>query len=207
MYPVSENTNPNETVNPTFELAYWRFGLDIASKWQTRQHKAVPTAWKTVKDNLAPLPSQDDVYVLYEGIKDMWTNPKTASDHPGFLGLYGWLPPDSHFNLTLFQNTVNKVYGSWDFDNLYGWDFPLMAMAAARMGDGEKAVQWLLHPNNRVNELGMPEGGNRVPTPYFPASAGMLLAVGMMAGGWDGLDGPIFPNQWHVDVEGMSRSM
>ncbi|KAJ4300760.1 hypothetical protein N0V90_002848 [Kalmusia sp. IMI 367209] len=207
MYPVSENTNPNQTVNPTFELAYWRFGLDIAEKWRTRQNKSVPAAWRTVRDNLAPFPIEDNVYVLYEGIEDMWTTPEIAADHPGLLGLYGWLPPDSRFDLTVFQKTVDKVYASWDFANLYGWDFPLMAMAGARMGDGEKAVEWLLDPNNRVNELGMPEGGTRVPTPYFPASAGLLLAVGMMAGGWDGLEGPVFPKGWEVEVEGFSKAM
>ncbi|KAL1602721.1 hypothetical protein SLS60_006142 [Paraconiothyrium brasiliense] len=207
MYPVSENTNPNQTVNPTFELAYWRFGLDVASKWKTRQHRVVPASWRTVKENLASFPIQDDAYVLYEGVEDMWTSPEIAADHPGFLGLYGWLPPDPRFNLTAFQHTVDKVYASWDLANLYGWDFPLMAIAAARLGNGEQAVRWLLDSNNQVNELGMPEGGNRVATPYFPASAGMLLAVGMMAGGWDGLEGPVFPADWKVEVEGFQRAM
>jgi len=32
MYLVSENINPNDIVNPTFELAYWSFGLGAAAK-------------------------------------------------------------------------------------------------------------------------------------------------------------------------------
>lgn len=71
MYPVSENTNPNATVNPTFELAYWRFGLDVASRWQQRQGKAVPGKWTHVAENLAKLPVQKGTYVIYEGIEDM----------------------------------------------------------------------------------------------------------------------------------------
>jgi hypothetical protein len=82
-----------------------------------------------------------------------------------------------------------------------------MAIAAARMGNGEQAVRWLLDSNNQINKLGMPEGGNRVATPYFPASAGMLLAVGMMAGGRDGLDGPAFPENWKVEPEGFETAM
>lgn len=206
MFPVSENTNPNQTINPAFELAYWRFGLDVASKWQARQNKSVPSSWTTVKNNIAPFPIQEDAYILYEGIEEPWKG-EAVSDHPGLLGLYGWLPPDSRFNLTTFQNTIDKVYANWDFANLYGWDFPLLAMAAARMGNGEQAVQWLLHPNNQVDELGMPEGGTRVPTPYFPASAGLLLAVGMMSGGWDAFAGPVFPEGWEVQVEGFQKAM
>jgi len=207
MYPVSENTNPNQTVNPTFELAYWRFGLDVAIKWKSRQSRPWPAEWKLIQDNLASFPTENGVYVLYEGIKDMWTTPETASDHPGLLGLYGWLPPDSRLNLTIFKNTVNKVYESWDFQNLYGWDFPLLAITAARLGDGEQAVRWLLNSSNQVNMVGMPEGGTRVPTPYFPASAGMLLAVGMMAGGWRGREGMVFPEGWDVESEGFMETM
>ncbi|KAF2252400.1 hypothetical protein BU26DRAFT_517036 [Trematosphaeria pertusa] len=207
MYPVSENTNPNQTVNPTFELAYWRFGLDVAEKWQKRQDKAVPSSWQTVRDKLAAFPVENDVYVLYEGIKDMWTTPETAEDHPGLLGIYGWLPPDPRLNLTIFNNTLGKVYQSWNFTYSYGWDFPLLAITAARVGDADRAVRWLLDPDNKFDAVGMPVGGTRVPTPYFPSSAGLLLAVGMMAGGWDGLEGPIFPPSWDVEVEGFSKAM
>jgi len=207
MYPVSENTNPNQTINPTFELAYWRFGLDIAEQWQLRQGKPIPSNWRFVKENIAPFPIEDGVYVLYEGVKDMWTTPTLAEDHPGLLGIYGWLPPDPRLNLTTFNRTIEKVYQSWNFTYSYGWDFPLLAMTAARLGDAERAVNWLLDPNNQFDEVGMPVGGTRVPTPYFPASAGLLLAVGMMAGGWDGLEGPIFPREWNVEVEGFQKAM
>ena len=59
MYPVSENTNPNATINPAFELAYWRYGLSIATEWQIRQGQPVPKTWLDVENNLAPLPVQN----------------------------------------------------------------------------------------------------------------------------------------------------
>ncbi|ORY15917.1 Six-hairpin glycosidase-like protein [Clohesyomyces aquaticus] len=205
MYPVSENTNPNQTINPTFELAYWRFGLKVAEKWRLRQGKSIPSSWLHVRDKLAPFPVQEGVYVLYEGVKDMWTAPSLAEDHPGLIGIHGWLPPDSRLNATTFRKTVDKVYSSWNFTYSYGWDFPLLAMTAARLGDSERAVHWLLDANNKFDEVGMPIGGARVATPYFPASSGLLLAVGMMAGGWDEVEGPVFP--WDVEVEGFSKAM
>ncbi|KAF9053088.1 Six-hairpin glycosidase-like protein [Panaeolus papilionaceus] len=209
MYPVSENTNPNQTVNPAFELAYWRFGLDVASKWKQRQNKSVPKTWSHVRDNLAPFPVQDSVYVLYEGIQNMWTTPSLAEDHPALLGLYGWLAPDSRLDLNVFNATVQKIYETWNFPFSYGWDFPLLAMTAARMGDPERAVSWLLDPSFQFDALGMPVGGSRVPTPYFPGSSSLLLAVGMMAGGWDGkADSAVaFPKDWKVEVEGMGKWM
>lgn len=80
IYPVSENTNPNVTLNPTFELAYWRFGLDIAIKWKERQRKAVPREWAKVRDELAPLPVANETYPIYEGIPNMWIDNTTTSD-------------------------------------------------------------------------------------------------------------------------------
>jgi hypothetical protein len=207
MYPVSENTPPNATINPTFELAYWRFGLRIASAWQTRQNKTVPEKWTHVHDNLAPLPVENDTYVTYEGIGNMWGTPEYTEDHPGLLGIYGWLPSDSHFNETVFNNTIAKVHETWNFPFSYGWDFPLLAITEARRGDAKRAVSWLLDENNAFDELGMPEGGTRVPTPYFPSAAGLLLAVGMMSGGWDGSKGMTWPEGWDVEAEGFVRAM
>jgi len=208
MYPSSENTAPNITTNPTFELAYWRFGLDIASTWQTRQSLPIPPAWTRVLENLAPLPTDPatDSYVIYEGIPDMWTNTTFDEDHPSMLAIYGFLPPPPtpDFNLTTMTNTVQQVYNTWNFTYSFGWDFPLAAMTAARLNDPQKAVDFLLHPDFQFDDVGMPVGGDRVPTPYFPASGSLLLAVAMMAGGWDGSPGPHWPEGWNVEVEGFA---
>lgn len=73
MYTSSENTSPNVTINPPFELAYWRFGLDVASEWRTRMGLEIPEKWTKVKDNLAPIPvdQASGTYPVYEGIPDM----------------------------------------------------------------------------------------------------------------------------------------
>jgi hypothetical protein len=207
MYPVSENTNPNQTINPTFELAYWKLGLDIAIKWRRRQNKREEPLWVTVADNLASLPIQNDTYVLYEGVKDMWNTPKLTSDHPALLGINGWLPVQRFHNSTVFQNTVSKVYATWNLTKGYGWDFPLLAMTAIRTGDTNTAIEMLLHESFQFDDVGMPLGGLRVKTPYFPSSGGLLLAVALMAGGWDGSAGPHFPKEWNCNVNGFTPAM
>lgn len=205
MYPVSENTNPNATINPTFELAYWRFGLDIATKWKQRQNQSVPEDWLTVRDNLAPLPVVDDSFAVYEGIPDMWTSNATTNDHPAISGVYGWLPPPTSgqpLNLSIVQNTADKIRDLWALEDSYGWDFSMLAMNSLRLGDVDQAVDYLLHPIFEFDDAGYPVGGTRVATPYFPNGASLLLATAMMAGGWDGEPGPHFPEGWEVRVEG-----
>lgn len=204
MYPASENTEPNSTVNPTFELAYWRFGLGIASEWKKRLGKEVPASWTHVLKNLAPLPVSNGTYELYEGIPNMWTDPNTVSDHPALIGTYGLLPPVPGLNVRILSATAQRVWETWNLSDSYGWDFPMLAMNAARLGDSQKAVEFLLHVDFAFDDAGMPEGGVRVATPYFPASGALLLAVGMLAGGWDGAEGPHFPTGWTVNAEGFA---
>ena len=95
-------------------------------------------------------------------------------------------------------------------DRIRRWDFPMLAMSAARNGEAEKAVEWLLHPLFEFDGVGMPVGALRVPTPYFPGSGALLYAVAMMAEGWDGsrTAAPGFPTEgWRVRTEGMSKAM
>ncbi|PGH23007.1 hypothetical protein AJ80_02922 [Polytolypa hystricis UAMH7299] len=209
MYPASENTNPNATINPTFELAYWRFGLDIAMKWRSRQDLPVPENWKHVAENLALLPVTNDLYDLYEGIPDMWKpNTTTIMDHPALTAAYGLLPPTPGLNTTIMKSTAELIWEIWNFPDCWGWDFPMLSMNALRLGDRERAVDMLLHDNFQFDDVGMPIGGLRVPTPYFPASGSLLISVALMASGWDGDEGMKFPRAWNnVRVEGFRPAM
>lgn len=86
----------------------------------------------------------------------------------------------------------------------------MLALSAARNGEPEQAIEWLLHPLFQFDDVGMPIGGVRVPTPYFPGSGALLYAIAFMAAGWDGSTGtaPGFPSTgWAVQVEGMYKAL
>ncbi|KAI1269901.1 Six-hairpin glycosidase-like protein [Xylariaceae sp. FL1019] len=205
MYDAGENTKPNVTINPAFELAYWRFGLDVAIEWKERQNLTVPKGWLKVRDDLAPLPTADGAFAVYEGIPNMWeVNSTTVQDHPAMSAIYGLLPPPKsgpELDMEVVKETAVKIKERWDLEDSYGWDFPMIAMNVLRLGDSEQAVKYLLDPLFEFDDAGYPEGGTRVPTPYFPASSSFLFAIAMMAGGWDGQPGPHFPEGWIVKVE------
>lgn len=133
---------------------------------------------------------------------DMWTN--FAFEHPALIGTFGMLPGDGVDQATLAR-TLAKINATWNYDRTWGWDFPMLAMAAARCGQPDKAVDFLLHPAGgfQFDEHGLATGG---PFPYFPSNGALLTAVAMMAGGWDGPSGdvPGFPQDgsWEVKAEG-----
>lgn len=201
--PVSENTPIFETCNPTFELAYWRYGLNTAQRWRERLGQERDPHWDDILQRLAPLPVQDGTYVTYEGIPDMWT--RYNFEHPALAGIYGMLPGEG-VDRTIFEKTLDRIFDTWRFDRVWGWDFPMLAMAAARCGRPDMAVDMLLHDskNFRFDVHGFATGG---PFPYLPSNGGLLTAVAMMAAGWDGSAGtaPGFPTGWHIKSEGFSK--
>ncbi|SPN98540.1 uncharacterized protein DNG_01586 [Cephalotrichum gorgonifer] len=211
LLPASENTDANATRNPTFELAYWRFGLDVAIRWKTLQGLEAPSAWLEVRDGLAPLPTAEinsttgPTFPIYEGVPNMWTDNATTMDHPAMTGIYGLLPPPLSgppLDIDTVRNTAEHIKEYWDLDQSFGWDFPMLAMNSLRLGDAQGAVDYLLHPTFAFDDAGYPIGGTRVPTPYFPSSSSFLWAVAMLAGGWEGAEGSHFPEGWKTMVEG-----
>lgn len=201
---VSENTDPLQTINPIFELGYFRYGLRTALEWADRLGLSEKRTkkWKEVLSKMAPLPVADGVYTTYEGIPDMWT--KYTYEHPALTGVYGMLPGDG-VDLPTFKHTLEKVCKEWQFNRIWGWDFPMLAMAAARTGQPALAIDMLMHPSAgfQFDEHGLATGG---PFPYFPSNGALLTAVAMMCGGWDGSEGeaPGFPKDgsWTVRHEG-----
>lgn len=205
---VSENTDALTALNPSFELSYWRFGLLTAQVWRERLGLPQDPRWERVLKGLSPLPVRDGCYLLQEGLADTYT--KWNWEHPGLVGAFGMLPGDGVDPDTM-RGTVRRVMETWHWERSWGWDFPIMAMAAARSGEPELAVRALLmnEPKNRF----WPNGHNyQRPglTAYLPGNGALLAAIAMMAGGWTGgpkRQAPGFPAdaQWSVAVEGIRR--
>lgn len=205
---VSENSDTRTTRNPVFELSYWRFGLRTAQQWRARLGLPPEATWGNVLDGLATLPSAEGCYLQQEGMLDTYA--KWNWEHPSLIGVRGMLPGDG-VDPVIMKATVEKVMATWQWDRCWGWDFPMMAMAAARNGNPPMAVEALLHPSekNGFDNVGLSMGG---PFPYFPSNGGLLYAVAMMAAGWDGCPdthAPGFPadGSWVVKWEGLRKSI
>lgn len=206
---VSENANPRNTINPTFELSYWRTGLRIAQEWRHRLGLPSNPKYDEVSTKLSKLPVKDGLYVSWENIDSMWT--KFNFEHPALIGAYGMLPGDG-VDIPTMNKTLHKVEETWRFDRTWGWDYPMLAMCAARLGHGDQAIDFLLnHKGFDIDEHGLVGGGG--PFPYFPGNGGLLYAVAMMAAGWDGappqVNAPGFPTdrRWVVKWEGLQKAL
>ena len=205
--PAQETLKADSTVNPPLELSYWYYGLKTAQAWKERTGEARVGKWEEVADKLSPLAaSPDSLYLAAESAPDTYTNIRYTSDHPAVLGAVGMLPAPGHNSERVMRNTLDWVLQNWNWDKTWGWDYPMAAMCAARLGEPDKAVDALLMDRRTntylVNGHNYQDSRLRV---YLPGNGGLLTAVAMMLAGWDGnaVSNPGFPADWDVRWEGL----
>lgn len=208
--PAQERFKPEDTFNPTYELAYWQWGLSTAQIWRERLGLKRNAKWDDVLAKMSPLPVQDNLYLATENATDSYTNPVYLTDHPSVLGTLGMLPESKMLDKKIMQNTFDKIWKVWHWDDTWGWDFPMVAMTATRLNQPEKAIDALMM-DIKTNTY-LPNGHNFQDARlrlYLPGNGGLLAAVAMMCAGYDGCKtiNPGIPKngKWKVRWEGLRK--
>ncbi|PSN74345.1 hypothetical protein BS50DRAFT_605887 [Corynespora cassiicola Philippines] len=214
-YGVTENTPPNATRNLAYEIAYWRYGLDIAQQWKTRLNQKAPEKWKHVAENLALPPQVDGLYAVYDGLNSSWwQDPKLTGDPRSLIMMQGILPDTPAVDPNIALKTADKVAEVWTDDKIRGWGRPVLAINSAKINNPERAIYHLTaYDYWKFDDAGFAirGGDGGTPPPFMPGNAGFLLAVAYMAEGWNGSrgDAPGFPKDgsWVVKHEGLRKAL
>jgi protein-glucosylgalactosylhydroxylysine glucosidase len=209
----AQETYPKDrTINCSFELEYWAWGLKTAQAWRERLGLARDAGWDRVLSGLSRPAASDGKYLFAETAPDTYSNPKWATDHPSVVAMFGMLPGEGVDRGTMTR-TVDWIWTHWNWPTTWGWDYPMVAMTAARLGQPERAIDALLldTPKNVYRKNGHNHQRPGL-TIYLPGNGGLLYAVAMMAAGWDGgpsTPAPGFPanGRWVVKWEGLRKAM
>ena len=108
------------------------------------------------------------------------------------------------------SDTFDEVMREWNWENTWGWDYPMLAMSATRLGKPEAALDALFTDAQKntylINGHNFQNARLRI---YLPGNGGLLSAVAMMAAGFEGSDivNPGFPKDgaWDVRWEGLEK--
>ncbi|MCS3442493.1 hypothetical protein [Microbacterium phyllosphaerae] len=193
-YLADRRTN----ADPTFELAYWSWALEVANEWRSQLGLGVQPEWERVAQNMTmPTLLDDGTYAALS------TPPHLIrKDHPSMLMGLGWLPPTDIIDADIMSETLDAVWDRWDLQSSWGWDYPVMAMTAARLGDLALAFDALLLPSPK-NEF-LANGHNpQIPgflSLYLPANGGLLSAIAHIVGAIRAGDRE--PDGWRVTYDG-----
>jgi len=206
--PVQERHDPRTVLNAAFELEYFRWALRKADDWLRLlgEIDKDESVYAEIAEKLSLPSHKDGVYLAHENCPDTFSKLPFYTDHPSMLAMYGVLNSDK-VDTKIMSATLDKVLEVWDKKTFYGWDFPMMAMTACRLGRFADAVDLLLmdSPKNTWLENGhnRQSGDDALPL-YLPGNGGLLLAVAMMAAGYGEKKGSSFPDGFNVEVEGIS---
>jgi len=205
--PAQETLRADSTVNPPFELSYWYFALSTAQKWRERRRLPRVPLWDRILSRLSPLAmNSDSLYLSAESAVNTYKDIRFTSDHPAVLGALGMLPKCPLVKSDVMRKTLQWVWNHWNWPTTWGWDYPMIAMCATRLGEPERAVQALLMPRQKntylINGHNYQDDRLRI---YLPGNGGLLTAVAMMCAGWDGCTTPHpgFPAGWDVRWDGL----
>jgi len=200
----SEATDPLRTYNTTVELSYWFYGLRTAQLWRQRLGVGPDPNWDRILRKLSKPPVAGGLCV------DAESHPDYNGGRPAWLEAYGCMRGDE-IDTDAMRRSFEVIWGDikggsqkWQ---IFGFDFPMLAMTAARLGKPKEAIDALLSPL-AINGYGANGFNTAGSIPYIPASGGYLWAVAMMAAGWEGGPGkhaPGFPDDgsWVVKWEGL----
>jgi hypothetical protein len=201
----------DHVLNPTFELTYWRWGLETAQQWRLRLGLPREPAWDRVLQHLAVPALEDGKYLFAETATGTYTENKWTHDHPSVTAALGLLPGPGIDPPTM-RRTLDWIWDHWDWPRTWGWDYPMLAMCAARAGEPARAVDALFLDTPK-NHYALNGHNYQRPglTLYLPGNGSLLYAVAMMAAGWDGAPAgpaPGFPSdgQWTVRWENLRRA-
>lgn len=193
-YLVDRATNSD----PTFELAYWSWALHVANQWRQRLGMPIREDWDRVARRMRrPAVLADGTYAALASPPYL-----LLKDHPSMLMALGWLPHTDIIDPDVMRATLDAVWGNWDLQTSWGWDYPVIAMTAARLGDMERALEALLLPSAKNQFLA---NGHNPQMPgflslYLPANGGLLAAVAHLAAAIKG--GAQLPAGWSLTTEG-----
>lgn len=207
--PAQETLKAATTINSPFELSYWHYAMQVAQEWRERMGEGRNLEWDEMIDKLSPLAYNDDeLYLASEDATDTYIDIRFTSDHMAVLGSVGILPMNKLIREDYMKNTLNWIWDNWNWGKTWGWDYPMTAMNATRLGEPEKAVGALLM-DKRTNTY-LANGHNYQDSRlrcYLPGNGGLLTAIALMCAGWDGceVENPGFPKDgtWNVRWEGL----
>lgn len=211
LIPAQEIFHATETDDPPFEIAYWYYALNVAQEWRSRLGLPEDKKWDDVVENLTELPEYEGLYLPAAGAKEAYSNDENRRDHPVVTGALGMLPLTSKVNPIVMQNTFEEIMRNWNWQTTWGWDYPMLAMCAARLGKQEMAIDALMLEVQKntylVNGHNYQDKRLRL---YLPGNGGLLTAVAMMAAGWEGDAGMINPGfpkngKWKIRWEDLHK--
>lgn len=177
LIPANENVEKDKDT-PIFETCYTLHAFKLFKKWAERLK--INYDFTKIDDILSRYVKpavKDGAYEAFIGCENTYTLYNT--DHPMTIGGYSFFESEA-LNADTVRNSIRKIIENWKFETSWGWDFPMLAMAAENVGESELAIKILKSsaPKNTYLKNGHNPQVPRSDLPvYLPGNGAFVLAA------------------------------
>lgn len=181
LIPANENV-PYFCDTPIFEECYTLHAFCIFKKWVLEYNLSYDLSKiEDILKNYVPLEiNKDNCYEAFVGCSSTYT--EFNYDHPMMIGMFSFFNSEI-VDEEILNNTFYHILNCWDFDRTWGWDFPMLAMVAYRLGEKDLAIRLLKKEESKNTYL---KNGHNPQYPkkdlplYLPGNGAFLLAISMI---------------------------
>lgn len=177
LIPANENVEKYKDT-PIFETCYTLHAFELFKLWSERL--CIEYDFAKIDDILSRYVKPticDGAYETFVGCNNTYTRYNT--DHPMTIGGYSFFK-SSVLEADTVKKSLDKILKNWDFETSWGWDFPMLAMAANNVGERELAIKFLKLPEPKNTYL---KNGHNPQKPrndlpiYLPGNGAFVLAA------------------------------
>ena len=177
LIPANENVEKDKDT-PIFETCYTLYAFELFKVWAERL--GIEYDFTKINDILLHYARPTvcgGAYETFVGCNNTYTRYNT--DHPMTIGGYSYFKSNVLAADTV-KGSLNKILECWQFETSWGWDFPMLAMAAENVGERELAIKFLKLPEPKNTYL---KNGHNPQRPrkdlplYLPGNGAFVLAA------------------------------
>ncbi len=179
--PAQECFDPLKTRDPIFEVEYVRYAFKKMIFFCKELKKPYSKIWEDIVLKMVWPKMRNGCYLATADEQGKKTYTKFAKDHPLVLMPYSLFESD-RIEPKVMSKTLDRVLKTYDLEEMWGWDFPMMAMCAYHLNRKKEALSLLLYPTGK--NIYMKNGHNRqsdrddLPL-YLPGNGAFLLAASL----------------------------
>lgn len=159
--------------NPSFELEYWRYTLEIQPKIDTVLYGHQRYDYLDITSKIITPKEDDGIYLKTYGVIDKYDLYK---DHPteGFLMSFF---KSKIVDKEKMVKTIDYILKNMDLSSYWGWDFPFLGLSLLNCGEIEKSIE--VTQLNTINNQYLYNGYNTSPRDdlkaYLPGNGAFLI--------------------------------
>ena len=179
LIPAQECFDGREVRSPIFEVEYFIHVFKLAQKYNYSKE-----IYEDIINNAVMPKVLDNCYESH--LNTNLTYIEHNYDHPLPIMAYSFFKSE-RLDKNIIKNSLDKIFKTWDFDKMWGWDFPSISMCLNNLGLKDEALKFIKtnYPKNTYLKNGhnaqIPD--DEILPLYLPGNGALIIFIYLFLNG------------------------